>query len=1206
MSRFQISLIALVAAVLGTVPQTASSREIPDPEIRIGVLAKRGPDRCLKKWSPTAKFLTNTIPDYTFRIVPLDFEQVIPATRLQDIDFILANSAFYVQLEAEFRIRRIVTLKNQLAGQAYTTFGGVVFCRADRTDITGLEDLRQKRFAAVENSSFGGWHAAWRELKATGIDPDRDFSDLKFLGTHDAVVYAVVYGTADAGTVRTDTLERMAIDGQIDLKEIKIIPATDEAVSDFPFRLSTRLYPEWPLAALNHVGDDLVEEVAAALLAMPPESPAASASRSLGWTIPLNYTPVHDCARELGIGIYAQDTPIKFSTFFRAHWPWFAGSLVLFLGILVVLAAFAHNNRVLLEVRGDLRKELVERKNAQDALQKSENLYRGLMERAADAIFLLDLDGYFTEANDAVTRNTGFEVNEVIGRHFRSSFETADRNLAKTAFNSCAQGEAVEFDCRIRRKNAGPAWFSISIQPIVSPTGNVIGIQGISHNIQERKRFEHRKHRESEIVLRTILESTADGIIAIDSHDKVMHANTRFINMWGIPQSLFRAADATQLYDFMTDQLAEPEAFLACVRNNTANQSEHHGTVFFDDGRVFERFSCPLVFEDTIEGRVCSYRDITDRTRGERERALLLSAIEQAGEAIVITDSGGTIEYVNPAFETVTGFSKDEAIGRDSRILNSHHHDSTFFSELWAAISSGSTWRGRIVNRRKDGSEFTEDVIISPIRHDDGHIAHFIAVKRDVSHEIELEGQLRQAQKMEAVGQLAAGVAHDFNNLLQVIDGHVDLLLMTLDPNDPAREDMETVRDATDRAANLTRQLLAFSRQQWIQPIDLDLNRLITDLMKLLRRVIGADIDLRVLQDDDLGLIHADPGQIEQVLVNLCINARDAMPEGGTLIIETENLLCPGVGIPDGLVELKPGPYACLMVNDSGNGIDSGTIDHIFEPFFTTKEVGHGTGLGLATVYGIVQQHQGMITVDSEPGTGTTFKVFLPVVQPEDNEDNSITDGRDESIEGDEMILIAEDEERIRDLTRRVLEQHGFRVLGASDGEEALRLFNEHFEEIQLALIDIIMPKMSGHAVVAGLQEKNPGLPILLTTGFSPTSSSSDFTPAENLHLLRKPYHSHELLKKIREILDNQTPEPIIPMIRIRYRNDSHACPARGLNPRYGVLEDQTRPGFDTHFPSRSQKNCRMRLAVFVIEGRTPHRKLIEEPQSFQGPVDHF
>jgi len=373
---------------------------------------------------------------------------------------------------------------------------------------------------------------------------------------------------------------------------------------------------------------------------------------------------------------------------------------------------------------------------------------------------------------------------------------------------------------------------------------------------------------------------------------------------------------------------------------------------------------------------------------------------------------------------------------------------------------------------------------------------------------------------MEAIGQLAGGIAHDFNNLLQVIDGHIDLLLATLPHGSPNREDAETVRDATERAANLTRQLLAFSRQQWIQPVDLDLNQLVGDLMKLLRRVIGAPISLRVIPSPDPAIIHADPSQIEQVLVNLCINARDAMPDGGTLTIECGDVTV--TGDPDGSPGAKAGPFVCLSVVDSGSGIDAETLEHIFEPFFTTKETGQGTGLGLATVYGIVQQHQGVIEVDSQPGTGSAFKVFLPAVQPERTEKDSGTDGLEPELEGTETILDAEDEAAVRNLSRRILEQYGYRVLLASDGEEALRVFEEHGDEIQLVLLDIVMPKIGGREVMVRIRDSRADLPILFTTGYTQRAHSDDLTIEDDIFLLRKPYHSHELLARVRNLLDGR------------------------------------------------------------------------------------
>ncbi|MEN8163529.1 MAG: PAS domain S-box protein, partial [Acidobacteriota bacterium] len=591
--------------------------------------------------------------------------------------------------------------------------------------------------------------------------------------------------------------------------------------------------------------------------------------------------------------------------------------------------------------------------------------------------------------------------------------------------------------------------------------------------------------------------------------------------MWNIPAAAMSGGNSAPIYELMMAQMEDPNSLKDCVE--IPAQVEKRGVLSLKDGRVFERFSCPLVFEEVVEGRVCSYRDITARQKAEKERERLLSAIEQAAETIVITDVTGAIEYVNPAFEDISGYTRAEVIGANPNILSSGHHDTAFFASLWNTVIGGDTWKGRIVNRRKDGITFTEDAVISPVRDADGQIAHFVAVKRDVSREIELEAQLNQSQKMEAIGQLAGGIAHDFNNLLQVIDGHIDLLLATLPADSANREDAETVRAATDRAANLTRQLLAFSRQQWIQPVDLDLNQLVADLMKLLRRVIGAPISLRIIPSPDPAMIHADPGQIEQVLVNLCINARDAMPHGGALSIECENVVSDSD--PDGVPEAKAGAFVCLSVTDSGTGMDAETLEHIFEPFFTTKETGRGTGLGLATVYGIIQQHKGVIQVDSRPGAGSTFKVFLPKIQSETAEEKSRANGLEPDLEGNETILVVEDEEAVRDLSLRILEQYGYRVLSASDGEEALRVFEEHVDEIQLVLLDIVMPKMSGREVMKRLREKRPSLPVLLTTGYSPYAEDINFTIEDGLQLLRKPYHTHELLGRIREILDSRPGE---------------------------------------------------------------------------------
>lgn len=444
---------------------------------------------------------------------------------------------------------------------------------------------------------------------------------------------------------------------------------------------------------------------------------------------------------------------------------------------------------------------------------------------------------------------------------------------------------------------------------------------------------------------------------------------------------------------------------------------------------------------------------------------------------------------------------------------------------MWRTISSGGTWEGRFINRKKDGTLFTEEVSISPIRDRNGAIVNYVAVKRDISHQLHLEEekaqlqiQLVQAQKMEAVGRLAGGVAHDFNNMLQAILGYTDLALESVHKDDFIRNDLIEVKKAAQRSVELTRQLLAFARKQPNNPKTLDINSIISGLLKMLVRLIGEDIDLVFNPGQDVWTVRMDPTQVDQILANLVVNARDAIAGTGKITIETRNVVFDD-DYCSTHVDCIPGEYVQLAVSDSGRGMDKETLQHVFEPFFTTKASGEGTGLGLATVYGIVKQNDGLIHVYTEVGEGTSFRIYFPRF--------SETQGReilrskpDELVGGAETIFIVEDEELILDLGVRMLNQLGYQVITAKSPEEAVLLFGSLEKKPDLLLTDVIMPEMNGPELARRLMEIRPELKCLYMSGYTADVIAHRKILEKDVHFIQKPFSIETLAAEVRAALD--------------------------------------------------------------------------------------
>ena len=550
------------------------------------------------------------------------------------------------------------------------------------------------------------------------------------------------------------------------------------------------------------------------------------------------------------------------------------------------------------------------------------------------------------------------------------------------------------------------------------------------------------------------------------------------------------------------------------------------------------------------------------RVRLAQNQRRLSAAVEQAADAIVITGIDGTILYGNPAFERMVHLGRGEFIGRLPSVFGSYRLEDTSHQEMWDAIRSGAVWQGRLEYKAKDDSLRTMDMTVAPVRNPAGEIVNFVATMRDMTREIQLEREIQQAQKMEALGRLAGGIAHDFNNLLTVIQLSTHLLQRKLDPASPLWGHTVHIRETSERAACLTKQLLSFSRRDVAEPRVLDLNVIVAELSPMLERIIGEQIELSTSLADDLWSLRADPGQMDQVIMNLALNARDAMPSGGTMALETANVVL-DEAYAELTMDAQAGEHVRLTIRDTGTGMDDEVQKHLFEPFYTTKRQGEGTGLGLATVFGIVKYNGGHIQVSSEVGQGTTIDIYFPragsraisvAVQELETgpELQAITPSGEEPARaapeppaatpaepqpqsapppptrrpqapgprGTETVLVVEDEQMVRDQAALVLKSFGYRVLVAGDGEEALEVSRATTEPIHLLLTDMIMPRMSGTELAEALARERPETRVLYMSGYTGDEMTHEGLVADGAAFLPKPFSLASLTEKVRAVLD--------------------------------------------------------------------------------------
>lgn len=998
--------------------------------IRIGALTNRGTEECLRRWGPTAAYLERHVPGTRFEIVPLGFNEVSKKVASGRVHFIITNPAQYSVLEFSGKAYRIATILVPSASGPQTKFGGVIFARADRRDIRNIADLKGKRFAAVDTESLGGWLCARRELHAAHIDPYRDFTRLEFSGTHDAVIKSVLSGACDAGTIRSSQFEKMAAEGKVDLQKIRVIPGLSPPPAWYPFRVSTRLYPEWPFAVVAGTDDNLSRHVAVALMTMEPSDQAAKASGGGGWTIPADYSDVHELLRELHVGPYKNLDRITPGLILSLYWP--------------------H----LLAVTG--------------------------------AIFLISL---FAARSWRLNRRLQGSMEELSQR-------TIALNISKE---------------RLQQTN-----------------------RELSREVEARTSAEEASSR-SVSLLRATLESTADGILVVDRAGRILNYNQRFLELWHIPGDRIEAQNDDWALAYVTDQMINPDEFIAKVKEVYGQPDEESLDILhFKDGRVFERYSRAQRIDNRVFGRVWSFRDITEQKKADdylrESRELLNAIVEGTSDSIYAKDLNGRFRLFNTAASRLTGKSTEETLGKDDTFLFSEKEARAVMDMDRSLMADPRTvtFEEEFVCKGEHKVFLTTK---GSLCDEQGNSVGIFGISREITklknieaERMEMERRLLHSQKLESLGVLAGGIAHDFNNLLAVILGNLDLTQLKVPPDSPAHKNINDALKACQRAAKLIGQMLDYAGKGLLLLKEINLNDIVLEYAALFRTSVARNIELTITTAPDLPWIKADQEQIQQVTMNLIINAAEAIGDGhGLITICTGVLNCDDAYLSRSRVEAKPSPgrFVYLDVSDTGCGMDDETQAHLFEPFFTTKLMGRG--LGMSAVLGIVRAHGGAILLESKVGRGTLFRVLLPAICRAGVRPWKIAAQSGESetlgaISG--KILVVDDEDDVRNLCMEIIEYLGFQAIGAADGNEALQIFRELASEIDLVILDMTMPNMDGASAFHGLRLIRPDVKVIISSGYSEKDVSSHFTEDRPSNFIQKPFKVEELRTDIYQLMN--------------------------------------------------------------------------------------
>ncbi len=810
-----------------------------------------------------------------------------------------------------------------------------------------------------------------------------------------------------------------------------------------------------------------------------------------------------------------------------------------------------------------LENEIIERQQAVEALLKSEASLKEAQQIAHIGNWEWNAKSDTIWWSDEYYRVFNFDRRippPNYSKHLQAYTPESAARLDSAAQLALQTGEKYELDLAIADPASPTRWICARGEGIRDAEGRIIGLRGTAQDITERKQVEDVNSARLYLMqyaaghsLESLLQATLDEAEALSGsavgfyHFVAEDQQTVLLQNWSTrTRETFSTIKGERIHDSL---LGAGASWADCIRerrpviHNDYQTLEHHSGLPKDHVLLVREMVVPVQRESVIKAilglgnKPRDYTsqdvemvalladlawDIVERKRAEESVRKLSKAVEQSPAAIVITDATGSIEFVNRQFTQITGYSPEEAEGQNPRLIFGETPNEDY-ERLWQTIRSGGVWRGEFQSRKKNGEVFWERATIAPIRNANNRITHCVAIKEDITENKHLEEQLLQAQKMESIGLLAGGVAHDYNNMLGVIAGYSELALEQVAEGEPLHDSLTEILRAARRSIDLTGKLLAFARKQIIRPMALDLNETVESMLKMLRRLIGEDIDLAWLPGSGLWTVYIDPSQIDQLLANLCVNARDAIGGVGRITIETRNITFDKPYFASHF-NIKPGSYVLLAITDGGGGMDSDTLSHIFEPFYTTKGIGEGTGLGLATVYGIVKQNNGAIDVVSRTERGTTFRLYFPRYL---NVSDTVGEQPPMTIHQGhgETILLVEDEMAILKMGQQMLVNLGYQVLAAGTPGEALQLAQAHADRIRLLITDVVMPEMNGKDLADRMHALYPELKILFISGYTSDVIAHRGVLDDGINFITKPFSQRDLAIKVYDAIGVESSE---------------------------------------------------------------------------------